>query len=254
MIRFPRRAALPLLLLCAPLAGAQTAGQPAGDVPPMAAGLADEVLLVDLTSSESSVVLFAAPLQAEDATTGIGVALIGPGEPMSLTRNRPGRAVRFEFAAAPRVFVSGTEPQLNTSVSPEVLRAAGLDPAAMAIPRRGDLSDPTIESWRQALVTLQVQQGRYVQNGVDIDRLEGGLRRARLQLPPNAPPGEYRIRAVVFQDGKQIARSDKVLTLARSGADAALFSLAREHGIAYGFVAIVLACVVGGVATLIGRR
>jgi hypothetical protein len=76
----------------------------------------------------------------------------------------------------------------------------------------------------------------------------------RLTLPPNSPPGEYRLRAVVFQDGQPVARTDKVLTLARSGADATLYTLATRHGLVYGFVAILIAALVGGGAALIGRR
>jgi hypothetical protein len=248
------RLIIALALSLASAAMAQEDEPAVRQLPPMASGLANEVLLVDLASTQSSVVLFAAPLAAEDATTGIGVALIGPSEAMTLTRNRPDRPTRFDFAAAPRVFVAGIEAQVMDSLAPEMVRNAGLDPASMAIPRQGDLSDPVIETWRQSLVTYQMQQGRYLKDGVQIDRLEGGLRRARLQLPPNSPPGEYLIRAVVFQEGKPIARSDKVLTLARSGADATLYALATQHGLIYGFVAILMATCVGGIASVIGRR
>ena len=87
-----------------------------------------------------------------------------------------------------------------------------------------------------------------------IERLDGGLRRARIALPLNAPPGEYRIRAVAFRNGVPVGESEQVLTLVRSGLDATLFDLSRQHGFIYGFVAVLLGVGVGGIAAWFGRK
>jgi len=80
------------------------------------------------------------------------------------------------------------------------------------------------------------------------------LRRARIALPLDAPPGDYRIRAVAFRNGERIGESEQVLKLVRGGMDATLFDLASNHGVVYGFVAVLLGALVGAVGAWVGRR
>ncbi|HEY7797129.1 MAG TPA: TIGR02186 family protein, partial [Hyphomonadaceae bacterium] len=83
---------------------------------------------------------------------------------------------------------------------------------------------------------------------------DGGLRRARILLPANAPPGDYRVRAVAFRNGQRIGETEETLTLVRGGMDATLFDLSRRHGFIYGFIAVLLGVVVGAVGAWVGRR
>ena len=99
-----------------------------------------------------------------------------------------------------------------------------------------------------------MEQGLYSFGDTTIERLDGGLRRAKITLPLNAPPGEYRIRAVSFRNGAPVGESEQVLTLVRSGLDATLFDLSRQHGFIYGFLAVLLGVSVGGIAAWFGRK
>jgi uncharacterized protein (TIGR02186 family) len=184
----------------------------------------------------------------------MAVALIGPMAPQKMIHRTDTGDQTIEFVAAPLVFAVGAEPQVATSVAPEVMIEAGLNAQASAMPRSNQLLSPDLDKWRAAFVDLKMQQGLYSFSDTTIERLDGGLRRAKIALPLNAPPGEYRIRAVAFRNGAPVGESEQVLTLVRSGLDATLFDLSRQHGFIYGFVAVLLGVAVGGIAAWFGRK
>lgn len=221
---------------------------------PIAAGLAEDTVEVKVNYSGARIVLFAASPAAESATTGFAVALIGPPEKQTVIRRGPRGEERFEFVAVPSVFAIGAEPQVAQTVPQDVMIAAGLNAAASAMPRADKLMSPELESWRAALVDLKMSQGLYSLDETTIERLDGGLRRARIALPANAPPGEYKVRAVVFNNGHSVGETTQTLTLVRGGMDATLFDLSRSHGFIYGFLAILLGSLVGAIAAYLGRR
>jgi len=247
---------LAILLLGLALAPAALAQQ-RGEGPEqqlLAAGLAEDTVEVKVNYAGARIVLFVSPLARENATSGLAVALIGPSTPQDVIRNTPAGRQRFEFVAAPTVFAIGTEPQVAETVKPDVMIEAGLNAATSAMPRSDKLMSPDLDAWRTAFVNLKMSQGLYSFDDTTIERLDGGLRRVRIPLPPNAPPGDYRIRAVAFRNGQSVGESEQVLTLVRSGMDATLFDLSRQHGFIYGFLAVLLGVLVGSIAAWVGRR
>ncbi|MBK8839017.1 MAG: TIGR02186 family protein [Hyphomonadaceae bacterium] len=224
------------------------------DRPFMAAGLAEDVVELKVNYSGSRIVLFATAPQPENETSGMAVALIGPMAPQKMIHRTATGDETIEFVAAPLVFAIGAEPQVAASVALEVMIEAGLNAQASAMPRSNQLMSPDLDKWRTAFVDLKMEQGLYSFSDTTIERLDGGLRRAKIALPINAPPGEYRIRAVSFRNGAPVGESEQVLTIVRSGLDATLFDLSRQHGFIYGFVAVLLGVSVGGIAAWFGRK
>ena len=224
------------------------------DRPFMPAGLAQDNIEVTVNFTGSSVVLFANTPQPENETSGLAVALIGPVSTQKMIRRTASGEEVIEFISAPSVFAVGSEPQLATSVLPETLASVGLDPGASAQPRADQLISPDLPAWRAAFVELKREEGLYVLNAADIKRFDGGLHRATIALPFNAPPGEYRVRAVAFRNGEPVGETDQALVLARGGLDATLFDLSRQHGLVYGFVAVLLGALVGGIGAWFGRK
>lgn len=241
-----------LLALVAPPAIAQRTETPAHT--PIAAGLAEDRVEVKVNYSGARIVLFATAPAGDNDKSGLAVALIGPSAPQEVVRRTPTGERKFQFVSAPTVFAIGAESQIEGSVPPDVMIELGLNAAASAMPQADQLMSPELEGWRQAFVDLKMAQGLYSFGGTTIERLDGGLRRAKIALPPNAPPGEYRIRAVAFRNGQRVGETEQVLTLVRGGMDATLFDLSRQHGLIYGFVAVLTGVLVGAVAAWIGRK
>lgn len=249
-LRWAGAGLLGLLAVC-PASGQRTE---APRQPVISAGLAEDQVEVKVNYSGARIVLFATAPSDENESSGMAVALIGPSEPAKVIRRTPTGEQRFEFVAAPSVFAIGAEPQVVETVSPDVMIEAGLNAAASAMPRADRLQSPDLAAWRAAFVELKMEEGLYSFDDTTIERLEGGLRRARIVLPPNAPPGDYRIRAVAFRNGQRIGETEKTLTLVRGGMDATLFDLSRRHGFVYGFVAVLLGAIVGAIGAWLGRR
>lgn len=244
-----------LLLLLASLAPAAIAQRTEGpQQPPIAAGLAEDTVEVKVNYSGARIVLFATGPAGDAEGTGMAVALIGPSEPHEVIRRTPAGEKRFEFVTAPSVFAVGAEPQVAGSVPQEVMIESGLNAAASAMPRADLLNSSDLDAWRAAFVELKMDQGLYSFDDTTIERLDGGLRRARILLPANAPPGEYRVRAVAFRSGQRIGETEETLTLIRGGMDATLFDLSRQHGFIYGFIAVLLGALIGAVGAWVGRR
>jgi uncharacterized protein (TIGR02186 family) len=241
-----------LALITLPAASAQRLE--GRDPPFMAAGLAENTVEVKVNYTGSRIVLFATAPQPENETSGLAIALIGPMAPQRMIHRTAAGDQTIEFVAAPLVFAVGAEPQVARTVQPDVMIEAGLNAQTSAMPRSDQLMSPDLDLWRQAFVNLKMEQGLYSFGQATIERLDGGLRRAKIALPTNAPPGEYRIRAVAFRNGQPVGESEQVLTLVRTGLDATLFDLSRQHGFIYGFVAVLLGCLVGGAAAWFGRK
>lgn len=244
-----------VLLAAAALCGAALA-QPRtpAERPFMPAGLAEESIEVTVNFSGSRVVLFANTPQPENETSGLAVALIGPPISQKMIRNTAQGEQTVEFVSAPSVFAVGAERQVAASVAPETLASVGLDPGASAQPRAEQLTSPNLPAWRAAFVDLKREEGLYVLDAAHITRFDGGLHRATIAVPLNAPPGEYRVRAVAFRNGEPVGETEQSFTIARSGLEATLFDLSRQHGLVYGFVAVLLGAAVGGIGAWFGRK
>lgn len=220
----------------------------------VSAGLAEEFVEVKVNYSGATVTLFATPPDQTSTTAGLAVALIGPTKPHVVTRNTPNGKQKFDFISAPIVFAIGAEPQVADTTEPQSLIDAGLNAAASAIPAPEHLTSPDLALWRAALVDLKMQQNLYSLDETTIEHLDGGLRRARMTLPPNAPPGDYTVRAVVFDNGLPVGSSEQSLTLVRTGLEATLYKMSTNQGILYGLLAVLIAFLVGGSAAWLGRR
>lgn len=250
-----KRLAACLLIATLGLASASAQPQQEGrDRPVMAAGIAQDRIEVEVNYSDSRVVVFAATPQPENPTSGLAVALVGPQAPQRMIRRTAAGDQRIAFVAAPLVFAIGAEKQVEDSVSSETMIQAGLNAQASALPRIDQLLSPDLDAWRAAFVNLKMEQGLYTFGRTEFRHFDGGLRRATIDLPQNAPPGEYTVRAVAFRDGRMVGESRQTFTLARSGLDATLFDLSRQHGLVYGFVAVLFGVLVGGIAAWVGRK
>jgi hypothetical protein len=225
------------------------------DRPFMAAGLAEDIVEVKVNYSGSRIVLFATAPQPENETSGMAVALIGPMAPQKMIHRTAAGDQTIEFVAAPLVFAVGAEPQVAASVAPGSddrgrsqragLGHAAIDPADVAGPQRVARRLRRPEDGAGSLLVRRHD-----------DRAPRRRAAARQDHPAdlNAPPGEYRIRAVSFRNGAPVGESEQVLTLVRSGLDATLFDLSRQHGFIYGFLAVLLGVSVGGIAAWFGRK
>jgi uncharacterized protein (TIGR02186 family) len=83
---------------------------------------------------------------------------------------------------------------------------------------------------------------------------QGGLFRAVVRLPANAPIAEYQADTYLFRDGRLISRQRIPITVSRIGVEATIHTLATKVPWLYGIVAVLLALLAGWGSALVFRR
>lgn len=261
-----RALAIALALLAAPLAASARAQTPdvATDLP---AAVAEDEIAVSSAYSGSYITVFG----VNPDRRGLGdivVVLRGPAEGATVMRKRSvfgvwvnGDPVRF--TEAPSFFAVLSNRPLRAIASPQAIWAYGLDPAASAqldsaVPAGADPS-----AYRAALVRLRTAQGLYQVYAprpatpdarAGLTMYPGGLFRAVVRLPANAPIANYRADTYLFRDGRLIRRQSVPITVSRVGIERRIHDLAIESSFLYGVLTVLLALFSGWIAALLFRR
>ncbi len=195
------------------------------------------------------------------------VVLRGPSQPATVLRKRRvfglwvnGDPVRF--ARAPSFFAVMSNRPLRSIASPQSIWRYGLDPAASAelastVPAGADPS-----AYRAALVRLRRAQGLYqeytgrptLEQRSGLTTYRGGLFRAVVRLPANAPIAEYRANAYVFRDGRLISSQEIPISISRVGFERRIHDLATQWPFLYGLFVVFVALGAGWIAAFIFRR
>jgi uncharacterized protein (TIGR02186 family) len=251
------------LLAAGPAAAQQPADQVATDLP---AGVAEEQITVSSTYGGSYITIFG--VNPDRRGRGdIVVVLRGPSDEATVMRKRRvlglwinGDPVRF--SRAPEFFAVLSNRPLRQIASPQSIWRYQLDPAASAelasaVPAGGDPS-----AYRAALVRLRREQGLYQwhsrppQSGArgGLTMYQGGLFRAVVRLPANAPIAQYHADTYLFRDGRLISRQNIPITISRIGVERTIHDLATNVSWLYGIVTVALALLAGWGAALIFRR
>ncbi|MBC7767282.1 MAG: TIGR02186 family protein [Phycisphaerales bacterium] len=254
-------AALAFLLLCAP-AAAQAPADVASDLP---AGVAEDSITVSSDYRGSYVTVFG--VNPDRRGRGdIVVVVRGPNEGAVVMRKRRvlglwvnGDPVRF--SEAPSFFAVLSNRPLRSIASAESIWRYQLDPAASAQleSSTGD-SDPS--DYRAALVRLRRAQGLYqvYAGGATPDQrggltmYQGGLFRAVVRLPANAPIAQYQADTYLFRDGRLISAQRIPISISRVGIERRIHDLATKFPLFYGMLTVMLALAAGWVAAFLFRR
>lgn len=262
MKRFALLVAL-ALLAGAPAAAQQPAPEVAADLP---AGVAEEQITVSSTYGGSYITVFG--VNPDRRGRGdIVVVLRGPNEAATVMRKRRvlGLWVNgdpVQFSEAPSFFAVLSNRPLRDIANPQSIWLYQLDPAASAelasaVPAGGDPS-----AYRAALVRLRREQNLYQWHArppregarVGLTAYQGGLFRAVVRLPANAPIAQYRADTYLFRDGRLISRQQIPITVSRIGIEATIHDLATNVSWLYGVVTVLLALAAGWGAAFVFRR
>jgi uncharacterized protein (TIGR02186 family) len=187
------------------------------------------------------------------------VVVRGPSQPAVVMRKRrvAGLWVNGDpvhFSEAPAFFAVLSTRPLRQIASPQAIWSLQLDPAASArlagaTPEGTDPSD-----YRAALVRLRESQGLYqeVRNGIRI--YSGGMFRAQVRLPANAPIARYHADTYLFRDGRLISSARRELNVSRVGVERRIHDLATNASLIYGVLTVMLALAAGWIAAYLFRR
>jgi uncharacterized protein (TIGR02186 family) len=111
-----------------------------------------------------------------------------------------------------------------------------------------------IIDYRSAIARNMARTGLYAQSPGEVERLEGGLFAARIQLPAATPTGQYRADVYLFRDGQPVATRSTELDVVKAGIERTIFNLAHNQPLLYGLLAVLMAILSGLAAAAINPR
>jgi len=241
--------------LCAALAWAAAAhAQPA---PGFSAAVADDVIAVTSDFRGARITVFgAAPRRGAG---DVVVAIRGPGASISVMRKRRTGFLWLNrdpvaFTDAPSFFAVVSAKPLVQIASTRDVWELGLDPAAQAKLAGATPPDADPGAYRQGLVRIQRARGLYQELPHGLVLRPGGLFKAQVSLPANAPPGAYRADVYLFRGGRLQASESSPILISRQGVEQTVFQLAHKRPLIYGLAAVAFALSAGWVAAALFRR
>jgi uncharacterized protein (TIGR02186 family) len=251
-----RLLALAWLFAAQTTALAQQLGDSASDLP---AAVAEE--RISVSSAYRGSVIDVWGVNPDRRGRGDVVVVVrGPDEPATVMRKSRafglwvnGDPVRF--SEAPSFFAVLSNRSLREIASPNAIWSLELDPAASArleseVPAGGDPSE-----YRAALVRLRSAQGLYTENSrTGVTMYAGGLFRARVQLPANAPIADYHADTYLFRDGRLVSSQRIPIHVARVGIERRIHDLATNYSFIYGVLCVMMALAGGYLAAFVFRR
>lgn len=149
------------------------------------------------------------------------------------------------YERVPEVYLLAASAPLKDLANDETLDRAGLGYQALARDSGGD------QALFAEVVKLQEGDGLFsVRNdGVKV-RSDAGVAHLEASLPISArvPPGTYTVQVLGFEHGKPRCLGSTTVTLEQTGLARSLRTIAYDHGLLYGILAVVVA-LLAGIAT-----
>jgi uncharacterized protein (TIGR02186 family) len=189
---------------------------------------------------------------------GVDVALVVTGPPTDLYMRKKERVWRLfwaptkdvTFEKVPSLYILRTSKELDELAPKPILNELGLGYEAL----RSSIEADGEEDLFQELIRLKESEGMFSLG--DIENQPGRTTErtsVRMKLPANAPATTYSVQLFAFCGGKLVTRGERDFELTQTKLIAFITSLAHEHGLLYGAMAVVVALGAGlGVGFLYG--
>ncbi len=118
-----------------------------------------------------------------------------------------------------------------------------------------DIADTVRDDpFRVAFVRLESQQALYSEIATAVTFLTPTVFRAAIPLPSDVPNGNFAIDVELFADGIRVARTNSALEVTKAGFEQYVAEAARDHGLLYGVVTMLMALLTGWFASVVFRR
>jgi uncharacterized protein (TIGR02186 family) len=250
------------------------------DLPPAAppasvsATLTETEVRVTSGFTGAKISVYGAVFDPAGKPSDVVVVVRGPTQPVRIARKvrvsgiwLNSRPVVFE--GAPGFYRAASTRPLQDITRFGQLRklGLGLDHLAIAAPAerrtetRYGVRDMVVSSlgddyfrWRGAVVRLKQAAGLYSADADGVTFVDKGLFLARVDLPAQAPIGQYTARVILFQDGKPVSDRTLPLKVEKVGLERAVYLFAHQHPWPYGLVSVLIALGAGWAASRAFRR
>ncbi|MGH6663993.1 MAG: TIGR02186 family protein [Pseudolabrys sp.] len=162
-----------------------------------------------------------------------------------------------EFVRVPSYLAVLSNRPVSQIAPADTLRRLQIGLDNFLLPQRigSDIADTLRDDpFRLAFVRLENQQNLYSEIGTAITFLTPTVFRAAIPLPSNVPIGNFAIDVKLFADGVMVARTNSALEVIKTGVEQYVADAARDDGLIYGLVTMLMALLTGWFASVVFRR
>lgn len=219
-------------------------------------GLSQDQVAITATFDGSEILIFGAVKRetpiAHDAPLEVVVTVSGPQAPVTVRRKerRFGIWINTESVLvdqAPSFYTVATSAPFDDVLSDtEDLRQRISIERAIRLVGAGV---ETGQDFSEAVVRIRENAGLYSlrENTVTLDQQT--LFRTALQMPADLTEGLYKTRIFLTRDGELVSKYETAIAVEKVGLERFLYTLSRDHSVAYGVLALVIACISGWAAS-----
>jgi uncharacterized protein (TIGR02186 family) len=190
------------------------------------------------------------------------VTVTGPRE--TLRTRRKQRVLRIwvnvdsrEFVRVPSYLAILSNRPVGQIAAVETLRRlqVGLDNFLLTQRIGPDIADtPRDDPFRVAFVRLEHQQALYSEIANGVTFLTPTVFRAAIPLPANVPNGNYAVDVKLFAGGALVTHTTSTLEVFKTGFEQYVADAARDRGLLYGVVTMLMALLTGWFASVVFKR
>ena len=122
------------------------------------------------------------------------------------------------------------------------------------LPADEKISDAERSEFTKALIDENIRKSRYQSDVTPVNFVGKSLFRSVLQFPANLPSGEFNVAVYLIKNGEIIASQSTALLVTPVGLTGLVVAVADNHPLVYGFLAVILALIVGTIIPLLINR
>ena len=240
----------------------------------VAAALTDAQVKVDSSFRGASIVLYGAVFNPGTEPTDVVVVVRGPDDPVRLVKKTRNTGVWLNsrpvlFEGAPGFYMTASTRPLSDIADFGQLRRLGVGvnhlrinaPEESRSVTRYGVRDVVVSrlgedylDYRRAVIRLREAAALYNTDPDGVTFVDRGLFRAEVELPAEAPTGQYHAEVWLFQDGQPISVSNLTLTVEKVGIERDIFDFAHQRPWTYGVLCVLLAAFTGWAASRVFKR
>ena len=197
---------------------------------------------------------------ADEGLYDIAVVIAGPNETL-MARHKANVAglwvntSSFTFKNVPSYYtVLATRPVADIAPKPLLLQL-GIGFDNLRIVPETTAGAKEAGDFRDAVLRVKSQQSLYREDPSGVAFIGRSLFRASVDLPANAPVGEFNAWIYLFRKGELLGSPYKTkLDLKRQGFESAVYNFAMGYPFWYGLLSVAMALTFGFLATMLFRR
>lgn len=126
--------------------------------------------------------------------------------------------------------------------------------ALMFTPEKTRYDVATTKFFQEGLLRNQQDDGLYPRKAKVVSFLGDGLFRADFHVPSNVPSGEYRVRALLIDDGQIVYERSQEFRVGLTGFSASVYEFGKNYSFLYGVFCVLIACFAGWLSNILVQR